>query len=43
MLYRDKATPAEYSADLKETMKWLEYRENGTFVRMAQAGKDLFG
>ncbi|WOH79029.1 hypothetical protein RX327_24315 [Bradyrhizobium sp. BEA-2-5] len=45
MLDQDKATPAEYWAGLKyaeETMKWLEYHESGTFVRMTQAGKDLF-
>ncbi|MGY4568390.1 MULTISPECIES: hypothetical protein [Bradyrhizobium] len=44
MLYHDKATPAEYWAGLEcaKDQGWLEYHESGTFVRMTQAGKDLF-
>ncbi|MHC1947302.1 hypothetical protein IF803_23255 [Bradyrhizobium sp. UFLA06-06] len=44
MLYRDKATPAEYWAGLEyaKNQGWLEYHESGTFVRMLQPGKDLF-
>ncbi|MGL3210850.1 hypothetical protein [Bradyrhizobium sp. BR 1433] len=45
MLYRDKATPAEYWASLEyaKDQCWLEHHESGTYVRMTQAGKDLFG
>ncbi|MGY4476331.1 hypothetical protein [Bradyrhizobium sp. USDA 3364] len=44
MIDEDKATPAEYWAGLQYAIKqgWLEYHESGTFVRMKQAGKDLF-
>ncbi|MCC8976497.1 hypothetical protein [Bradyrhizobium brasilense] len=44
MIYQDKATPAEYWAGLEyaKDQGWLEYHESGTFVRMTQAGKDLF-
>lgn len=33
-------TAAKYA---EETMKWLEYRERGNFIRITEAGKDLFG
>ncbi|MBR0871392.1 hypothetical protein JQ633_13575 [Bradyrhizobium tropiciagri] len=44
MIYQDKATPAEYWAGLQYAIGqgWLEYHESGTFVRMKQAGADLF-
>ncbi|PAY04819.1 hypothetical protein CK489_36410 [Bradyrhizobium sp. UFLA03-84] len=44
MLDEDKATLAEYWAGLQHAIGqgWLEYHESGTFVRMLQAGKDLF-
>ena len=44
MIDEDKATPAEYWAGLQHAIGqgWLEYHESGTFVRMKQAGKDLF-
>ena len=44
MLYQDKATPAEYWAGLQYALGqgWLEYHESGTFVKMKQAGNDLF-
>ena len=43
-LFEDKATPAEYSAGLKLAIErgWLELHESGTYVRMRQAGADLF-
>jgi hypothetical protein len=44
MLFREKATPAEYKAglDLAIERGWLELHESGTFVRFTQAGADLF-
>lgn len=36
MIHQDKATPAEYWAELQYAIAkgWLEYHESGTFVRM---------
>jgi hypothetical protein len=44
MLFKEKATPAEYSAGLKHAIEkgWLELHESGTFVRFTQVGKNLF-
>ena len=44
MLFKDKATPAEYSAGLKLAIErgWLMLHESGTFVKFTQAGSDLF-
>jgi hypothetical protein len=44
MLFQHKATPAEYRAglDLAIERGWLELHESGTFVRLTQAGADLF-
>ncbi|QIG94425.1 hypothetical protein [Bradyrhizobium sp. 6(2017)] len=44
MIDEDKATPAEYWAALQHAISqgWLEYHESGTFVRILQAGNDLF-
>ena len=43
-LYVDKGTPAERSAGLKVAIErgWLTMHESGTFVRLGQAGADLF-
>ena len=43
-LFREHATPAEYSAGLKLAIKrgWLWMRDSGTHVKFAQAGADLF-
>jgi hypothetical protein len=43
-LYKERATPAEYSAGLKLAVErgWLVLHESGTFVRFTQAGADLF-
>ena len=43
-LFEDKGTPAEYSAGLKLAIErgWLELHESGTYVRMLQAGAELF-
>ena len=43
-LFRERATPAEYSAGLKLAIErgWLVMHECGTFVRFTQAGADLF-
>jgi hypothetical protein len=43
-LYEDKGTPAEYGAGLKLAIErgWLELHESGTYVRMKQAGSDMF-
>ena len=43
-LFRERATPAEYSAGLKLAIErgWLVLHESGTFVRFTQAGADLF-
>ena len=42
--FRERATPAEYSAGLKLAIArgWLVLHESGTFVRFTQAGADLF-
>ena len=44
MIDEDKATPAEYWAERRYAIGqgWLEHHESGTFVRMLQAGADLF-
>jgi hypothetical protein len=44
-LFREHATPAEYSAGLKFAIEqgWLVLHESGTFVKFTQAGADLFG
>jgi hypothetical protein len=43
-LFREHATPAEYSAGLKLAIErgWLVMHESGTFVRFTQAGANLF-
>ena len=43
-LFREHATPAEYSAGLKLAIErgWLVLHESGTFVMFTQAGADLF-
>jgi hypothetical protein len=43
-LFGDKATPAEYTAGLKRAISlgWLEIHDSGTFVKLTQAGADLF-
>jgi hypothetical protein len=43
-LFRERATPAEYSAGLKLAIErgWLVMHESGTIVRFTQAGVDLF-
>ncbi|WP_029084996.1 hypothetical protein [Bradyrhizobium sp. th.b2] len=44
LLYLDKASPPEYWAGLRYAIDkgWLEYHESGTYVRILQAGNDLF-
>ena len=43
-LFRERATPAEYSAGLKLAIErgWLVLHESGTFVRSTQSGAELF-
>jgi len=43
-LFRERATPAEYSAGLKLAIerRWLVQYESGTYVKFTQAGADLF-
>ena len=43
-LFRERATPAEYSAGLKLAIArdWLVLHESGTYVKFTQAGADLF-
>jgi len=43
-LFREGATPAEYSAGLKLAIErgWLVMHESGTYVRFTQVGADLF-
>ena len=43
-LYVDKGIPAEYSAGLAFAIErgWIKMHESGTFVRIEQAGSDLF-
>jgi hypothetical protein len=42
-LFRERATPAEYSAGLKLAIErgWLVLHESGTYVKFTQAGADL--
>ncbi|NLS69615.1 hypothetical protein E3H11_11950 [Bradyrhizobium brasilense] len=43
MIDEDKATPADWAGLMyAKDQGWLEYHESGTYVRMTQAGKDLF-
>lgn len=44
MLFKDKATPAEYWEGLQRTIRngWLVLHESGTFVTFTPAGADLF-
>jgi hypothetical protein len=44
MLFKEKATPAEYWAGLQHAIAkgWLVLHESGTFVRFTPAGADLF-
>ncbi|WP_166302445.1 hypothetical protein [Bradyrhizobium sp. 2S1] len=41
---KDGASPAEYTAGLNYAIEhdWLEKHESGTYVKMLQAGNDLF-
>jgi hypothetical protein len=43
-LFKDRATPAEYSAGLNLAIErgWLEMHESGTFVTFTPAGAELF-
>ena len=43
-LYKERGTPAEYKAglDLAVSRGWLVLHESGTYVRLTQAGVDLF-
>ena len=43
-LFRERATPAEYSAGLKLAIErgWLVQYESGTYLKFTQAGADLF-
>ena len=43
-LYKERATPAEYSAGLRLAVErgWLVMHESGTFVKFTQAGAELF-
>lgn len=43
-LFGDKATAAEHSAGLAFAIErgWLSMHESGTYVRIEQAGSDLF-
>ena len=43
-LFRERATPAEYSAGLKLAIErgWLVLHDSGTYVKFTQAGSDLF-
>jgi hypothetical protein len=44
MLFEHKATPAEYTAGLKQAIDrgWLQMHESGTYVKFTQAGADMF-
>ena len=44
MLFKEKATPAEYTAGLKLAIArgWLVLHESGTFVQFTPAGAELF-
>ncbi len=43
-LFRERATPAEYSTGLKLAIErgWLWKHESGTYVKFTQAGADPF-
>ncbi len=43
-LYEFKGSPAEYGAGLKLALErgWLWMHESGTYVKLTQAGADLF-
>ena len=43
-LFRERATPAEYSAGLAYAIEqgWLVRHESGTYVKFTQAGAELF-
>ena len=43
-LYEHKGNPAEYGAGLKLAIErgWLWKHESGTYVKLTQAGADLF-
>ena len=43
-LFREKGTPAEYKAGLNLAIErgWLKLHESGTYVRITQAGSDIF-
>ena len=43
-LFRDKATPAEYTAGLEYAVSkgWLQLHESGTFVKLTQNGAAYF-
>ena len=43
-LFRERATPAEYSAGLKLAIErgWLVLHDSGTYVKFTQSGADLF-
>ena len=43
-LYEHKGSPAEYGAGLKLAIArgWLSKHESGTYVKLTQAGADLF-
>jgi hypothetical protein len=43
-LFRDRASPTEYSAGLKLAIErgWLELHESGTYVAFTPAGTELF-
>jgi hypothetical protein len=44
MLFKDKASPAEYWAGLQRAIEqgWLVLHESGTFVTFTPAGTELF-
>ena len=43
-LFRERATPAAYSAGLKLAIErgWLVLHDSGTYVKFTQAGAELF-
>jgi hypothetical protein len=44
-LFRDRGSPAEYSADLKLAIErgWLKMHDSGTYLKFTAAGADLIG
>jgi len=44
MLFEHKATPAEYTAGLRQAIDrgWLQMHESGTYVKFTEAGAELF-